>query len=146
MFQTTTPVLTIENTTKFIRQVDLACKLLDVEFLTEVVQKFKLEHLEDTFEFLKDAKEKLSLWQEEQNGSRVHVVEEFNTRCIACVYGKKVNGYRIQYSTSGPEGARIHYVRAIAVNFQIVEDRLTDFGWCNAFLDKEEMIEFISRP
>src|SRR6056297_2097155 len=103
-FKTLTPVLNKENTLKFLKQVDLACKLLDEQFLREVVQRFELGHLEDAPEFLEDAKEKFSSWREEDKGTRIHEVEEFTTRCIACVYGKKVKGYRIHYSVPGAEG------------------------------------------
>ena len=138
MFKTTTPILSEADTLKFIKQIDLACKLLDPEFLTEVVQRFQLEKLEDTPEFLEDAREKLFSWREKK-GLLVEEVEEFTTRCIVCVYGKKVKGYRIHYSIPGPEGSRIHYVREIAINYEIHKGHLTDFGWCNAFLNKQEL-------
>ena len=139
MFKTTTPILSEADTLKFIKQIDLACKLLDPEFLTEVVQKFQLENLEDSPEFLENAREKFLLWRKNEKVLQVNKVEEFHTRCIVCVYGKKVNGYRIHYSIPGPEGGRIHYVREIAVNFEIHNEQLTDFGWCNAFLNQQEL-------
>ena len=101
MFKTTTPILSEADTLKFIKQIDLACKLLDPDFLTEVVQRFKLEHLEDSPEFLEDAQEKLFSWRE-KDGLLVEEVEEFSTRCIVCVYGKQVNGYRIRLFDSRP--------------------------------------------
>ena len=48
-------------------------------------------------------------------------------------------GTGLDYSIPGPDGSRIHYLREIAVNFEIREGRLTDFGWCNAFLDHQDL-------
>ena len=146
MFKTTTPILLEADTLKFIKQIDLACKLLDPEFLNEVVQRFKLENLEDSPEFLQDARGKLLTWRDNEPGLQITEVEEFTTRCIACVYGKTVNGYRIHYSIPGPGKSRIHYAREIAVNFQLNKGRLTDFGWCNAFLNPEEMDQLKTGP
>ena len=139
MFKTTTPILSKADTQKFLKQIDLACKLLDEKFLAEVVQKFELEQWEDTPEFLEDAYEKFYAWRENEKGLQVNQVEEFNTRCIACVFGKKVQGYRIFYSVPGPGGSRTYYQQEFAVNFQLKEEGLTDFGWCNAFLNKQEL-------
>jgi hypothetical protein len=66
-------------------------------------------------------------------------VEEFQTKCIVCVFGKKVNGYRIFYSVPGSGGSRTYYKREFAVNFQLKDEKLTDFGWCNAFLNQQDL-------
>jgi hypothetical protein len=57
MFKTSTPILSEADTIKFIKQIDLACKLLDEKFIAEVVQKFRLENWEDTPEFLENARD-----------------------------------------------------------------------------------------
>ena len=140
MFKTTTPILSEADTVKFIKQIDLGCKVLDPEFLAEVVQNFQLENLEDSPEFIGDAQKKLFSWRE-KDGLLVEEVEKFSTRCIACVYGKQVHGYRIHYSIPGPEESRVHYVREIAINYEIHNGQLTDFGWCNAFLSNQDLEE-----
>ncbi|GAB2765758.1 hypothetical protein [Salinimicrobium soli] len=142
-FKTSKSLLSKQDTSKFMKQADLACKLLDPDFLTEVVHNFKLEDLEDTPEFLEDAEEKLFSWREEKKGLQILEVENFDTRCVACIYGTKVTGYRIHYSIPGPEGTRIHYCREFALHFQLKDGCLTDFGWCNAFLDSEEITEIM---
>ncbi len=138
-FKTTTPILSEEDTLKFMKQIDLACRLLDESFLAETVHKFKLGHLEDSPEFLEDAKEKFQFQREDHEKLQVEKVEDFTSRCIVCVYGKKVMGYRIHFSVPGPGCSRIHYAREIAINFELRDGRLTDFGWCNAFLNKQDL-------
>lgn len=138
-FKTSIPILSKADTLKFLKQTDLACKLLDEKFLSEVVHKFKLEQWEDTQEFLSDARGIFFTWREKEKGLQVNTVEEFSTRCIACVLGKNVKGYSVYYSVPGPGGSRTYYQREFAVNFQLNEGRLTDFGWCNAFLNKQDL-------
>lgn len=139
-FKTTAPVLTVDQTKIFLKQMDLACRLLDVAILKEVIARFELENLEDTPEFLQDAPEKFE-FQKETKAVQIIEVLPFSSRCIACVYGKTVMGYIIRYSVEGPGNSRINYERYFAMNYLIVEDRLTDFGWCHSFLNPEEVEE-----
>lgn len=140
-FNVTTPILSKEETKKFINQIDLACRLLDAEVLRWVVEKFNLAGLEDSPEFLADAIEKLEFWKHQKRPVKIKQVGSFETKCIACVFGKSVKGYLVSYSEEMEEGFKVHYERQFAINFQLVEGRLTDFGWCNAFLEVEEIKE-----
>ena len=36
---------------------------------------------------------------------------------------------------------RLVYVKSFALNFLIINNALIDVGWCNAFLENEEMEE-----
>ncbi len=137
-FNTTTPLLNIDQTKMFLRQMDLACRLLDVKVLNEVIERYDLQHLEDTQEFLDDAPEKFGFSEKQ-----VQIIDvlPFSSKCIACVYGKTVKGYIIKYSTAGAGNSRINYERYISMNYLILEERLTDFGWCHSFLHPEEMKE-----
>jgi hypothetical protein len=137
-FKTTTPVLNVDQTKLFLKQIDLACRLLDVKILKEVIERFGLQNLEDIPEFFQDAPEKFE-FQKEEKSVQIKEVLPFSSRCIACVYGKTVMGYIIRFSVEGPGNSRINYQRYFAMNYLIVEDRLTDFGWCHSFLNPEEM-------
>ncbi|WP_300436014.1 hypothetical protein [Christiangramia sp.] len=138
-FKTSVPILSKEETEKFIKQIDLACRLLDAQVLKWVVEKFDLHKLEDSPEFLEDAVDKLEFWKKKESPVQIKTVGSFETKCIACFFGKKVNGYLVSYYEEKPEGFKVHYERQFAVNFQLKEGQLTDFGWCHAFLYKEEV-------
>ena len=140
-FKTCTPILSKEETKKFINQIDLACRLLDAQVLKWVVEKFDLHELEDSPEFIYDAVEKLEFWKDQKFPVQIKEVGSFETKCIACVFGKKVKGYLVTYSREMNNGGKINYKRQFAVNFQLADGQLTDFGWCNAFLDPMEMKE-----
>jgi len=126
-FKTTTPVLTVDQTKLFLKQMDLTCRLLDVTILKEVIERFELQNLEDIPEFLQDAPEKFEFRKETKPVQIIEVLP-FSSRCIACVFGKTVMGYIIWFSVEGPGSTRINYERYFAMNYLIVEDRLTDFG------------------
>lgn len=138
-FKTSVPLLSKEETVKFINQVDLACRLLDAQFLKGVVQKFSLNELEDSVDFLSDAIDNLEFWKRKKSVVRVKEVKKFDTNCIACVFGKKVNGYLVSYSEERQEGFKINFEKQFAVNYQLEDGQLTDFGWCHAFLNKKEI-------
>lgn len=139
-FKTATPLLSIKETILFLKQMDLACRILDVKILKEVIERFGLQHLEDTAEFLEDAPEKFQFPEVDQQVQIMEVLP-FSSRCIACEYGKTVKGYTIRYSVEGPGNSRINYQRNFAMNYMIVKNRLTDFGWCHSFLYPEEVKE-----
>lgn len=139
--ETNTPLLNKEETNKFLKQMDLACRLLDIQFFSEVMERFRLRDHEDADEFLENAENSLGFWQDSKKPAQVSEVKEFRSRCLACVFGKTVKAYQVHYSLKGPGKTRIHYTRDFAVNFEIADGRLTDFGWCNAFLSAGEMDE-----
>jgi hypothetical protein len=138
-FKTSVPILSKQETLKFINQIDLAIRLLDAQVLKWVVEKFGLHKLEDSLEFLEDAEDKLEFWKKKESSVQIKMVDSFETKCIACVFGKKVNGYLVSYYEEKPYGFKVHYERQFAINFQLKEGQLTDFGWCHAFLYKEEV-------
>ena len=47
-----------------------------------------------------------------------------------------------QQYINGDDGASIAYNREFAINLEIQDEMLMDFGWCNAFLKKEELVQF----
>lgn len=63
-------------------------------------------------------------------------VTTFQTKCIACSFGKKVNGYEIQSVVKDCENIR--FTTKTALYFDITGGELLDFGWCNAFLSRQE--------
>lgn len=138
-FKTFVPILSKEETMKFINQIDLACRLLDAQVLKWVVEKFDLYELEDSPEFLEDAVDKLEFWKNKDSPVQIKTVGSFETKCIACVFGKKVDGYLVSYYEEKTNGFKVHYEQQFAVNFQLKEGQLTDFGWCHSFLYKEEV-------
>ena len=140
-FKTISPILSKEETRKFINQIDLACRLLDAQVLALVVEKFNLHELEDSAEFLQDAIEKLEFWKNQERPVQIKDVSAFKSKCIACVFGKKVKGYSVNYFEEMGDGYKINYERQFAINFQLTDGQLTDFGWCNAFLDPIEIKE-----
>src|SRR5690606_11045619 len=114
MFKTTTPILNVEKTKMFLKQMDLVFRLLDLKILKEIIERFELQHLEDTPEFLEDALEKFDVKSESETARIIEVVP-YDSKCIACVYGKSVMGYIIKFSIAGPGGTRIHYNRYFAM-------------------------------
>lgn len=138
-FKISKPILTKDETEKFIKQIDLACRLLDAQVLKWVLRRFNLHDLEDSYEFMEDAIDKLEFWKNKESPVQIKTVGSFETKCIACVFGKKVNGYLVSYVEEKPNGYKVHYERQFAVNYQLKDGRLTDFGWCHSFLSKEEI-------
>jgi hypothetical protein len=143
-FKTLTPILSKDETKKFLDQIDLACRLLNAQVLKWVLVKFNLHELKDSPEFLEDAKDKLEFWKTSGSSVVIKEVGSFDTTCIACVFGKKVYGYIVTYIEENKNGVKVKYEREFAVNYHIKDGRLTDFGWCHAFLNKLEMGEVLN--
>lgn len=141
---TTHPLLSPADTLNFEKQLDLACRLLDSGFLQEVLERFELAGLPESREFLEEAPERFDSWKMQGKLVRVKEVADFPSRCIACSFGKKVKVNQIKYEVPYDEGFSVNFSSDFAVNLLIEHGQLMDFGWCNAFLDQEEMCRMLN--
>src|SRR5690606_19017306 len=128
--KTDIPLLSPDDTRKFVKQVDLACRLLDVDFLREVLEKFDLHQHPQANDFLEDAASHLEVWKERGEGVQVEEVLEFPSRCIACSFGMGVKAYTLKYRLPFPGGALVNFTHSFAVKLFTENQQLTDFGWC----------------
>lgn len=138
--QTSPPILTAHDTLKFLKQTDLSFRLLDAGFLSEVLENFQLHQLPEGPDFLEEAWQHLGFW-ETGNPVRIEEVTSFDSRCIACSFGKTVRAYEVNYSQAllaEKNSPRVHYTRSFAVNYLLDKGLLVDFAWCNGFLEKED--------
>ena len=99
---------------------------------------FKLTNAPDKDDFLSQAKVVTKV--SDKYETIVKNVISFQTKCIACSFGKTVNGYEIQSAVKDCENIR--YDTKVALYFDITGGELYELGWCNAFLCREEVDEF----
>ena len=122
------------QTKEFLYRIDEAMHLFNSEEIFKVILDFKFDITPDIKIFLDQANQITKVSNEE---IIVTKVTPFETKCIACYYGKTVKGYEIQSVLKSCKN--LGYINKTALYFDIVEDELIDFGWCNAFLSKEEV-------
>lgn len=132
-----TVLLNSEQTEKFLLRIDLAIQSFDFIEIFKVVLDFKLTNAPDIREFLDQAK--IITKVSDKYETIVKNVTPFQTKCIACKYGKTVNGYEIQSAVKDCENLR--FINKIALYFDITGGKLFEFGWCNAFLSREDVSE-----
>lgn len=132
-----TVLLNSEQTEKFLQRIDLAIQSFDLVEIIKVIFDFKLTNAPDIRDFLDQAK--IVTQVSDKYETIIKSVTSFETKCIACSYGKTVNGYEIQSVVKGLENLR--FINKTALYFDISGGELLDFGWCNAFLTREEVYE-----
>ena len=66
---------------------------------------------------------------------KVITITSHQTKCVACTFGRTVKGYQIQYEKL-ENGLTLIMSFTFAINLDIKENRLIDFGFCNAFLNQ----------
>lgn len=135
--ETKSILLNSEQTEKFLQSIDSAMHSFDLVEIIKVIFDFKLTNAPDIDDFLNQAKGMTKV--SDKYETIVKNVTTFQTKCIACSFGKTVNGYEIQSAVKGCENIR--YTTKTALYFDIVDGELYDFGWCNGFLSKEEVSE-----
>jgi hypothetical protein len=142
-----TPLLNEEQTKKFVAEITDACHKLDSVLLMKVIHKYKLQYHEEIERFVKDAHKILDFWKINTNKVEIEEVTTYGSKCIACSYGKNVKVFGIVYNQylSGSSGTRLVYKQEFAINLDIQEELLMDYGWCNAFLDKEDLRKLSSQ-
>lgn len=130
-----TVLLNSEQTEKFLQRIDLAIQSFDLVEIIKVIFDFKLTNAPDVRDFLDQAK--IVTKVSDKYETIVKSVTPFKTKCIACKYGKTVNGYEIHSVVKDCENIR--FTTRIALYFEIAGGELLDFGFCNGFLSGEEV-------
>lgn len=132
-----TVLLNSEQTFKFLHRIDLALHSFDLVEITKVIFDFKLTKAPDISDFLDQAK--IVTQVSDKYETTVKSVTPFETKCIACSFGKTVYGYEIKSVSRG--FLSLIFITKTALYFDITDGQLYDFGWCNGFLSREEVNE-----
>ena len=138
-------MLTAEETRFFITEVEEKCMKVDFIGLIEILNKYPLKNvnLEDYKDFITQAKMEHHFWHKNRLEVKINAVHPFELRCIACSFGKTVKAFSVQFLKLKDDrlSGRIVYKKSFAINFEIKDNEIIDFGWCNAFLEHDEMKE-----
>ena len=131
----------IKMTEEFLKDLELACKTMELKLFTKLFTKYDLSFVEDYKEVLEMITSKMSGWNRPQLGTELLNVTQFDSKCLFCEFGKKVKVYKWTYQhkkNSIPQNSRI-FACQIAFYFGFDEKQLTEFGVCNGYLDKSDM-------
>jgi hypothetical protein len=138
-----TPLLDKINTLTFLKDIETICNKVDFISLSAILQKYPFQNINTSEydEFIEQAKREHDYWHNNPSEVKIKAVTKFDSKCIACSYGKTVKAYRVEYVKLNDDRlpGRIVYNKNFALNFEIKDNKLIDFGWCNKFLDREEM-------
>lgn len=136
---TKAPLLTVSQTNEFIKDIDEVCKLADLIKLKEVLSKYNLKD-KDAEDIVIRARYVFSLFNNKEQRIRVlNSVSRF-TKCVFCEFGKTVKAYDVEYEQQVGEIAVI-YTGSFAIFFEIENEILKQYGFCNGYLSKNEMEE-----
>ena len=132
---------TIETTTDFLKDFELACKTMEVDLFVKLFIKYDLYYIEEYQEVLDLIKHITNDWNKPELGTELIEISKFDSKCIFCNIGKKVNGYKWTYMHKLDTFPRNRFVYAsqIAFFFDFEDHHLIEFGVCNGYMDKEEI-------
>jgi hypothetical protein len=138
-------MLNAEDTLLFLSEMDKLCNKMEFNTITNFILKtnFKTFEQEDINDFIDRAKEEHKLWYENPLDVKVTSIAPFNSKCIACSFGKTVKAYQVTYNKMNDKilPGQFIYSRGFAIKFEIINGELNDFAWCNLFLNKNESDE-----
>ena len=132
---------TIKKTEDFLKDLEIACKTMEVDLFVKLFIKYDLYYNEEYQEVLSLIKHIASDWNKPELGTELIDVSKFDSKCIFCNIGKKVSGYKWTYfhKLDTIPLNRIIYASQIAFFFEFENNQLIEFGVCNGYLDKEEI-------
>ena len=138
-------LLTAQETQLFIKEIEEKCMKVDFIGLIEILNKYPLKNFnqEDYKDFVTQAKIEHHFWHKNHLEVKINTVQPFESKCIACSFGKTVKAFSVQFLKLKDDrlSGRIVYKKSFAINFEIKDNEIIDFGWCNAFLEHDEMKE-----
>lgn len=127
---------TIEKTKDFLEDLEIACKTMEVDLFVKLFIKYDLYYNEEYQEVLNLIKHITSDWNKSELGTELIEVSKFDSKCIFCNIGKKVNGYKwiyIHKLDTIPRN-RFIYASQIAFFFEYENNQLIEFGVCNGYI------------
>lgn len=139
VISTKAPLLTVSQTTEFVKDIDEVCKLADLNKLKEVFSKYSLSD-KDAEDMIIRGRYIFRLFNNREKRIRVLSAESRFTKCVFCEFGKTVKAYDLEYEARQGEIAVI-YTGSFAISFEIEDQMLMGYGFCNGYLSKNEMEE-----
>lgn len=133
--------LSIETTSVFLKDLETACKTMELDLFINLFNKYDLSFVEDYNEVLDSIYSTVGRWDISVPGIELIEVVQFNSKCLFCEFGKTVKVYKSRYQCKIGKtlmNSMIHESQ-IAFTFEIKDNQLLDFGVCNGYLDNEEM-------
>lgn len=133
--------LSMATTFSFLKDLEIACKTMELDLFMNLFNKYDLSFIEDFDEVLESIYSIVGSWDISQHGTQLLEVVQFNSKCLFCEFGKTVKVYkwRHQYKTDKALMNSKTHESQIAFTFEIKDGQLFDFGICNGYLDNEEM-------
>lgn len=134
---------TIEMTEDFLKDLEIACKTMELDLFGKLFTKYDLSFIEDYDEVLEMIKSSMAGWNRPKYGTVLLNVTQFDSKCLFCEFGKTVKVYKwtYQHKKLATPSNSSEYSSQIAFYFRFEDNRLIDFGVCNAYLDKEEIVQ-----
>lgn len=142
-FKVNPEYFTVETTNAFLKDLDAACQTMDIKVFTHLFIKYDLTFIDEYQEVYDLIKLIMTNWIEPGQGSVLLEVTPFDSKCIFCVIGKSVKGYKwtYQHKMATPPMNRMVYENKTAFFLDIQNNKLIEFGVCNGFLSQNEMAE-----
>lgn len=136
------PLLSIQDTFEFTKNLDLALRSVDIQKLKDAFIKGNLLSHIEAKDFLLQGDNTFKKYHNPEEGVQLISVADRNTKCSACTFGKTVRAYDVKFKKK-ESFIYIIYTSSFAINLKIINGELYDYAWCNFFLNKKEMEDFI---
>jgi len=127
---------TLETTALFLRDLETVCATMQPDLFVQLFIKYDLYYDEDYQDVLHSIIGIASNWYFPERGTFLMAITPFASKCIFCRIGTKVSGYKWNYKHTLDEGisSRVVYSSKIAFIFEFENERLSEFGICNAYV------------
>ncbi len=124
----TEPVLDQIQTENFMIEMHAAMMKFNYFMVYQLFQKYELTDKNDFASFLTQFEGYII--SERGNEKSIINVQTYDSQCIMCAFGSKVTAYKI---TLGEYNNQVIFKNKAAIKYQIENQKLIDFQWCNGF-------------
>ncbi len=129
-------LFTVETTQCFINDFEIACKTMEPDLFVKLFIKYDLYNNEEYKETLEVINHLTGNWKKPELGTELMEVTKFDSRCLFCKIGKKVQAYKWTYNHKfDPSKIRFIYENKIAFIFEYENNQLIEFGVCNGYVE-----------
>ncbi|MGF1555027.1 hypothetical protein [Paucihalobacter sp.] len=131
--------LSPKETRKFISAMNTAVATLDPQHVKQLLQPHGKWLKQSYYDFYSECLKEFKFYTENTYPTTIEAVTLFDTQCIFCELGCRVQGFQVLYKETHEHGMQVVRSDQLGIVYKMTEGRLTDLQWCHKFLSEDEI-------
>ncbi len=131
--------LSPKKSREFITAMNAAVAALDTQKIKQLLQPHRKWLKMSYYDFYSECLKEFTFYTQNTYPTTIESVTLFDTQCIFCELGCRVQGFKILYKETHEHGIQVVRSDRLGIVYKLTDGRLTDLQWCHKFLSEDEI-------